>query len=178
MARLILVNGAPGSGKSTVAEALAQRSALALALDVDALKHALGGWDDDRSTSGLHARRLALAVAAEQLASGHDVVVGQYLARTEFIEQLEALAERHAGAFVEFVLDLDAPHLAARLQERAATPTRPEHAVHNRTLSSRDAEALVASLAPLRTLRPHAIWIDATGSLPETLAILEPYLDR
>ncbi len=41
MARLVLINGAPGSGKSTLAHALAARRPLALALDVDQLKHAL-----------------------------------------------------------------------------------------------------------------------------------------
>lgn len=41
VARLVLINGAPGSGKSTLAHALAARRPLALALDVDQLKHAL-----------------------------------------------------------------------------------------------------------------------------------------
>jgi hypothetical protein len=89
MARLILLNGAPGSGKSTLAELLAQDRPLMLPIDVDGIKHSLGSWSEDTWASGLHARRLTVALAREQLGAGHDVVVGQYLARTEFIEALE-----------------------------------------------------------------------------------------
>jgi hypothetical protein len=46
-----------GSGKSTIAAALAQDSSMTLALDVDAIKHLIGRWDEDRLTSGLQARR-------------------------------------------------------------------------------------------------------------------------
>ncbi|MCT1910641.1 ATP-binding protein [Brachybacterium paraconglomeratum] len=44
---LLLLNGAPGSGKST----LAARRPLALALDVDQLKHSLAGWEEDPQRS-------------------------------------------------------------------------------------------------------------------------------
>jgi adenylate kinase family enzyme len=45
VARVILINGAPGAGKSTIAHLLAERRRLTLALDVDNIKHALGQWD-------------------------------------------------------------------------------------------------------------------------------------
>lgn len=79
MTRLVLINGAPGSGKSTIAQALAQDRAMTLALDVDGIKHSLGRWEEDPLASGLHARRLTLALAGEQLQAGFDVVIGQYL---------------------------------------------------------------------------------------------------
>jgi predicted kinase len=92
MTRLVLINGAPGTGKSTLAEALAHDQPLTLALDVDAIKHCLGQWREDLLASGSHARRLALALAREQLSAGYDVVLGQYLARSDFIDDLERLA--------------------------------------------------------------------------------------
>ena len=94
MTRLVLINGAPGSGKSTLADGVAQNQPMTLALDVDVIKHSLGCWSDDLLASGLHARRLSLALAREQLNAGYDVVLGQYLARTPFIEDLERLAQR------------------------------------------------------------------------------------
>jgi adenylate kinase family enzyme len=59
VARLVLINGTPGSGKSTVAAALADRVPMMLALDVDGIKHALGRWEDDATAAGHHARWLA-----------------------------------------------------------------------------------------------------------------------
>ena len=139
--RLVLINGAPGSGKSTIASALAQDSRMMFALDIDAVKHSLGRWEEDPSASGLHARRLSLALASEQLRAGFDLVVGQYLAKTAFIEDLEQLAERHGARFCEFVLDLDAAALADRLAARASTQIgwsiRSTTSLSGRTTSAR-----------------------------------------
>ncbi|WP_374968943.1 AAA family ATPase [Terrabacter sp. BE26] len=176
MSRLVVINGAPGSGKSTMSTGLAQDEPLTLALDIDMIKHALGRWDHDPSSSGLHARRLSLVLAREQLDSGLNVVVAQYLASTTFIEDLEHLADECGAAFHEFVLDLDAVALAERLIRRATDPDRPEHEVNNRHVGPEDAETLVQSLQDLRTSRPRAIWVDARGSRDATLSILRSHL--
>lgn len=178
MSRLILINGAPGSGKSTMAHLLAQDRPMTLALDIDALKHALGCWEEDPLASGLHARRLTLALASEQLRAGFDLVIGQYLARTPFIEDLERLAEEHGAQFLEFVLDLDAAALAKRLAERADNPDRWEHAVNNRLVGPDDANELVQTLEPLRQHRPRATWVDAAGSPASSLGILRAALEE
>jgi predicted kinase len=176
MPRLVLINGAPGSGKSTLAERLAQDQPMTLALDVDAVKHALGRWDDDLRASGLHFRRLALALAREHVSAGYDVVLGQYLARTAFIEDLERLAADVDARFFELVLDLDAPALAERLAGRSRAPSRPEHPVNNSLVGPDDAEALVRSLEALRETRPRAVWIDGRGSPASTLRLLRAAL--
>ncbi|KXO99904.1 AAA family ATPase [Tsukamurella tyrosinosolvens] len=168
--RLILINGAPGSGKSSIAAALADEDPAMVMIDVDRLKHALPDWDRAPIESGIRAREQALDAAEVHLRAGLDVVLGQYLARTPFIEALERLADRCGARFAEIVLDLDAAELAARLEARAAAPDRPEHAVNNRLVGAADADALVASLEPLRALRPTAVRIDASGSLPVTVA--------
>ena len=62
---------------------------MALALEVDVIKHSLGQWDGDPVASGLHARRLALALVREQFDPGYDVVIAQYLAATAFVVQIE-----------------------------------------------------------------------------------------
>jgi predicted kinase len=177
MTRLVLISGAPGSGKSAIAHALAQDRSMTLALDVDGIKHSLGCWEEDPLASGLHARRLTLALANEQLHAGFDVVIGQYLARTEFIEDLERVAEHHDAPFFEFVLDLDAAALAKRLAERASNPDRWEHAINNRLVGPDDAYDLVQTIEPLRQ-RPRACWVDAAGSLSATLGILRAALQE
>jgi predicted kinase len=176
MARLVLINGPPGSGKSTLAHALAQDQPMTLALDVDGIKHSLGRWGENLSVAGSQARRLSLALAREHLSAGYDVVVGQYLARTAFIQDLERLAAHLDASFFEFVLDLDAPVLAERLAGRSSAPSRSEHMVNNRLVGPDDAERLVRSMDDLRETRPHAIYVDARGSLSSTLDLLRAAL--
>lgn len=177
MTRLVLINGAPGVGKSTLAGALAQDQSFTLPVDVDAIKHSLGRWDEDVAASGLHARRLSLALAGEHLSAGHDIVMGQYLARPEFIEDLAALAERHSARFFEFVLEIDESALAERLTMRTRAPDRLEHEVNNRLVGPADASRLVASIEALRPIRPDAIWIDARGSQRSVLDLLRAALE-
>ncbi len=178
MATLVLINGAPGSGKSTLASSVASERPLALALDIDAIRHNLGGWHDDQRSSGLQARRLAIALARRQLGDGHDVVVGQYLARVEFIDELEAVARQVHAHFVEIALVLDAASLASRLASRVAAPTRPEHAVNNRLVGPADAETLVAAMDRVLAARPQAVRIDGSGTVRQTLDAVRQALPR
>ena len=138
-------------------------------LDVDAIKHALPTWTTDPEEAGLEARRLAIAEIKQLLTQGLDVVLGQYLARPDFIEDLEALATGSGATFVEVILELDAPALATRIARRSETPTRPEHAINNELVGPADAEALVASIDALRAVRPQAKWI-GTNSLDSALS--------
>ena len=61
-------------------------------------------------------------MAGRQLADGFDVVIGQYLARTEFLEELEQLAAEHGARFVDAVLVLDERTLRTRLAGRRERP--------------------------------------------------------
>jgi hypothetical protein len=79
--QIVLINGAPGSGKSTAAQQLAQDIRLALALNIDVIKHSLGQCETDATGAGQQARRPALAMADEHVGAGNDVIIGQYLAR-------------------------------------------------------------------------------------------------
>jgi predicted kinase len=150
---------------------------MTLAIDVDGLKHSLGRWNADPSASGLHARRLSLALAREQLDAGYDVIFGQYLARTSFIEEIQRLARQLEARFFELVLDIDAPTLADRLAQRSRAPDRVEHAVNNRLVTPQDASRLVESIEALREVRPDAVWVDARGSHSYTLDLLRTALD-
>ena len=174
---LLLLNGAPGSGKSTLAALLAVRRPLALALDVDQLKHSLGGWEEDLQAAGLQARRLALALAGRHLADGHDVLIGQYLARPAFLEQLERLATECRARFVEAALLADAATLAARLAARRAAPDRPEQAANDRHVGPADVAAHVTALDALLRGRPHVHRLDAALPLEKLVRVLGGVLD-
>ena len=114
--------------------------------------------------------------AEAHLATGHDVILGQYLARTEFVEQLEQLSRRLGSQFFEFVLVVDQPTLRARLEHRVAHPHRPEHEVNARLVSVSDVPALVSSTDRLLAQRPSAWPVDASGTPPETVDLVRERL--
>jgi predicted kinase len=125
--RLILLNGPPACGKSTLAQRYVDEHPLALNLDVDRLRGLIGRWRDDPHAGGLLAREVALAAARVHLASEHDVVVPQFLGRTAFIEQLERLARGAGATFHEVVLLDTKENILRRFAERGRAAADPLH---------------------------------------------------
>ncbi|QFZ18058.1 AAA family ATPase [Saccharothrix syringae] len=118
MPRLVVLNGPPGCGKSTLARRYAADHPPALALDVDLVVDMIGGAD--LGVTGPAARDIAVAAARTHLTSGHDVVVPQFLGRVEFLERLEALAAEVGAAFHEVVLFDTKPNALRRFTARGA----------------------------------------------------------
>jgi predicted kinase len=131
---LVLLNGPPASGKSTLARRWVSDHPLALNLDVDIVRAQLGRWIDQPAEAGVAARRLAIAMARTHLESGRDVIVPQLLARPDFIEQLAALAAEMNSQFVEVALVVDIAAARDAFDRRSENPEKQSH---------RDAAALV-----------------------------------
>jgi predicted kinase len=104
MACLVLINGAPGMGKSTLARRYAEDHPLTLVLDIDQVRGMLGRWLDSPAEAGVLARRMAVEMADVHLRSGHDVVVPQFLGRVTFVQLLEQLCGRVGATFTEVAL--------------------------------------------------------------------------
>src|SRR5699024_4717896 len=143
---LALLNGPPGVGKSTLADALARRHPDLRALDVDVVKHGLDSWPSDPRGAGLRARELLLAQARVELGAVSGVIIGQYLARPEFPIALAELAERESARFTHVLLELPVADLERRLRDRRRSPTRPEQATNDARVEPAQAEQLIASL--------------------------------
>lgn len=124
---LLLLNGFPASGKSTLARRWAADHALALTLDVDRLRGQLGRWQDQPHAAGLAARDLAAAMARTHLLAGHAVVVPQFLGRRVFVDRLQQTAQE-AGATFHHVVLLDGREEAVRRFH--ARTGRAEEAAH------------------------------------------------
>ena len=127
MATLVLLNGPPASGKSTLAARFVDEYALALNLDVDVIRGLLGRWFDQPFDAGLAARRIAIAMIESHLDAGHHVIVPQFLGRTDFIEQLDAAATRSGNAFVEVALMTSRDEAVRWFRERSSEPANQQH---------------------------------------------------
>jgi predicted kinase len=124
VSRLIVINGPPAAGKSTLARRCAASRPLVVALDVDAVREQLGDWRADPQAAGRAARDIAVATAESHLAEGHDVLVPQLLARPEFPDRLAALA---GDGYVEVVLTLPRAESLRRYAQRWRAGTDPVH---------------------------------------------------
>ena len=117
MARLLLVNGPPGVGKSTVARRYLDDHPLALLVEIDALRVSMGRWSE-HDESKLHARALALALARTHLGAGFDVVLPQYLGRREPVDALSAVAAEVGAELVHLVLADERDAVVQRFRAR------------------------------------------------------------
>ena len=122
MARLIVLNGPPGCGKSTIARRYAEDHPPALALDVDRVRDLIAG---DLGEAGRLARDIAIAAARVHLTAGHDVVVPQFLGRPEFLDRLAALATELGVAYHEIVLHDSKDNAIRRFTERGTVQATP-----------------------------------------------------
>ena len=126
-ARLILLNGPPGIGKSTLALRYLADHPLAFCMDVDGFRRLIGHWQQLPTESGLLARTMAIAMASEHLLGGHDVIVPQFLGKAAFIEELELTAARTGSSFHELVLMDERENAITRFHARAHDPEWTAH---------------------------------------------------
>jgi predicted kinase len=159
-ARLILLNGPPGIGKSTLAQRFVDEHPLALDLDLDSVRRMLGRWDEHPIDAGLLARAMTLEMARVHLRAGHDVIVPQYLGRPEFLAQAEEVARDVDARFLEFVLMDGRDSCVQRFQRRtteAATTAHVEAGALMDRFGGRPAlEAMYDRLLLLLSHRPAA----------------------
>jgi predicted kinase len=174
---LLLLNGMPAVGKTTLARRYAADHPLTLVLDIDSVRRMLGRWEDDPAAAGLIARALTVAMAAEHLRGGRDVVVPQYLARPQFLDDLATAARDSGAAFAEVVLTDDRDTLFDRLARRTAAAAEPAHVQAGRQVAAAGGtDALMAMYDRLLLVlnsRPHAVVLhNPEGAAEDTYARL------
>lgn len=137
--RLVLVGGAPGTGKSTLARGLAEREGWRL-LRSDEVRKALAGRDPGEAApapwgGGIYAPEAgdrvyaALAErAAGLMAMGESVVVDASWAAARHRERARAAAEAARAPVVEVLLEVPQAVAAARIRQRAARGGDPSDA--------------------------------------------------
>lgn len=115
--RLILLNGLPGVGKSSIAAAWSARRPGTLDLDIDVVRALISGEARDTAEP---ARALGLAMAVEHLRGGHDVVVPQLVARPDQVSRFADAAARAGARFVHVLVEAPDDVVADRVAAHSA----------------------------------------------------------
>ena len=124
---LVVLNGPPGIGKSTLARRFVEERPMSLCLEQDVIRQLLGGWLTRETESGLQARILCLAMARTHLLAGRDVIVPQFIALPTYLDQLTAIADEVGARYFELLLIDEAEAAERRFHTRAFDPLWQEH---------------------------------------------------
>lgn len=127
MATLIHLNGAPGVGKSTIADRYVDEHPGVLNCDIDRLRCLIGGWADDFGAAGGVVRPLALAMIGAHLDGGRDVLLPQMLENEGERARFRAAAVESGHGYLHVLLQAGPGEASVRFYGRPEED--PLHAV-------------------------------------------------
>ena len=122
MARLIVLNGPPGVGKSTVAARYGAEHPGTLVCDIDVLRTFISDWEADYAGAGARIRPAALAMIEAYLRHSGDVVLPQLLAREQELDKFVGAASDAGAEVVEVLLTADKETCVRRFAARDLAP--------------------------------------------------------
>jgi predicted kinase len=170
--RLILLNGAPGVGKSTLATRYAAEHPGTLRCDIDVLRTMIGGWEDDYRLAGALIRPAAVGLITAYLRESGDVVLPQLIARATELAKFERAARDAGAGFVHVLLLADPETCHARFEARGTG--LPHLRAARQTVDEAGGAEVVAGyrqdLIEVAAGRPDTVQVDASGETEETYA--------
>jgi broad-specificity NMP kinase len=181
IATLILLNGPPGVGKSTIARRLRDDRPLSLLVDFDELWLLIGDWQHNDSSQRL-AVTAGLAMARVHLEAGYDVIAPQLTVDQDFFDVIDAMVSETSATFHEIVLTGHPERVAAQFRQRRAERTLAgESDVSNNISDDRIDEVIARTaeeLTALAAARPHTTVIVTDGGVESTYVRVCEVLQR
>lgn len=148
MARLILINGMPGLGKSTLARRYAADRPGTLVCDIDVLRTFISGWREDFGRAGEQIRPAALGLIGGYLRGSGDVVLPQLLAKATELERFERAAEEAGAELVHVMLTADTEDAVRRFHRRD-DGSDPWHAIVEELVAEDGGDDTLRAYAPM-----------------------------
>ncbi|MEP7167707.1 MAG: AAA family ATPase [Candidatus Woesebacteria bacterium] len=124
--KLIILNGALGVGKSTLAEKYAAEHPLTLKLDIDEVRRWISHFREEKEISGPLAKKISGEMARVHLQAGYDVIISQIFTQSEPLENLENIARGCGANFYEFLLTTSKEDSIRRFIERGKAEGYPD----------------------------------------------------
>lgn len=115
---LLVINGPPGAGKTTLASRYVEEHPLALLVSEDDLIGAMGQWivheEEGRELAFSHVQ----SMTALHLSAGHDVVVPILLTQVTAADALAHIAARNNARYMECVVAITKQESVTRMLQR------------------------------------------------------------
>ncbi len=153
--KLIILNGSPAAGKSTVAERLHRDMPMSLLADIDTWRKCISNWRENREESLKYAYIFSLSAIDAYLETGNSVVVDKaILSDNTVIDSLIEIGKKHGAEVYEFILTADREVIVQRAEERGFH--------ENGLLTPQRVLELWETTQNLIQARPQAVVIDTT----------------
>jgi predicted kinase len=168
--KLIILNGPPGVGKSTVAMRLQKELQSSVLVDIDELRRTtMPDYRERREESLRLAYEIAANTIGDNLKSGHDVIIDKAISDEDTIESFIEIGKKHAAEVYEFLLFADKDTVQKRADGRGYRP--------GGLLPPERVGELWEKADALRQKRSEAIVIDtAQKDIDQVLALIQKVL--
>ncbi len=122
MARLIILNGPPGVGKSTIAARLHKDISNSILLDIDEIRRSIPNYKEQRKESLILAYQEAMRTIEDCLAKDQTVIIDKVVSDSDTLDSFVEAGNKQGVVINEILLFADKESVQKRADERGYKP--------------------------------------------------------